>query len=459
MSRVKFLLIHPASARARTLEGRRRVTDRIFQQSVLPCLYVAAATPAYVETRIVDEDVEAIDFEADVDLVGLSFMTLSAPRAYEIAHRFRKERGIPVIMGGFHPTLFPADAAPHADALCIGDAENKMTRIMDDFRNGQLQPIYDGSPPDLADLPVPDRSQLSRWRHAPIDTILATRGCQHRCTFCSIAAFHNFTYRTRPVEHVVEELKTLRNRVLFVDDNLMADRDYAIELFAALAPLKKKWYSQCSTSIVYDDELRGRAAAAGCRGLFVGFESLSSPNLEAWRKSFNRPRTYARVVQKLHNVGIAVFAGIVFGMDDDTPTIFKRTLEFFDEVGVDFTAANILTPFPGTRIHEAMDRAGRIIDHDWSKYDFNHVVFQPRHMSPETLQRGTYWVRAQFYRRKAVARRILQALGYLDLGTVLQAVVPLNVGFRSRMARSGTMATGRSFTPPTTTTTLRISLQ
>lgn len=448
MSSIKFLLIHPASARARTLKGRRRVTDRIFQQSVLPCLYVAAATPPYVETRIVDEDVEAIDFSASVDLVGLSFMTLSAPRAYEIAHRFRDERGIPVIMGGFHSTLCPADAARHADAVCIGDAENKMTRIMEDFRRGQLQPIYDGAPPDLADLPLPDRRQLSRWRHAPIDTILATRGCPYRCTFCSITAFHNHTCRMRPVEHVVEELKTLRRRVLFVDDNLTVDRDYAIELFAAIAPLKKKWYGQCSTSIAWDDELLRRAAASGCRGMFVGFESLSVPNLEAWRKGFNRPRTYGHVVSRLHNAGIAVFAGIVFGMDDDTPAVFRRTLEFLDDAGVDFAAANVLTPFPGTALYDEMQRAGRIFDHDWGKYDFNHVVFQPRHMSAEMLQRGTYWVRAQFYRRKTVARRLFQSLGYLDLGTVLHAVVPLNIGFRSRMARSGTMQSGLRYTPP-----------
>jgi radical SAM superfamily enzyme YgiQ (UPF0313 family) len=448
MSSVKFLLIHPASARARMLRGHPRPTDRIFQQSVLSCLYVAAATPSYVQTRIVDEDVEAIDFGADVDLVGLSFMTLSAPRAYEIADRFRTERGIPVIMGGFHPTVLPEDAAPHADAICIGDAENKMARIMEDYLGGRLQPVYDGTPPDLAEVPVPNRHLLSRFRHAPIDTILATRGCPYGCTFCSITAFHRHTYRMRPVEHVVEELKTLRRRVLFVDDNLIVNRDYAIELFAAIAPLKKKWYSQCSTSIARDDELLRRAAASGCRGMFVGFESLSVPNLEAWRKGFNCPRTYRHVVRKLHNAGIAVFAGIVFGMDDDTPAVFRRTLEFLDDAGVDFAAANVLTPFPGTPLYDEMQRAGRIFDHDWRKYDFNHVVFQPRHMSVETLQRGTYWVRAQFYRRKAVTRRIVQSLGYLDPGTVLHAVVPLNVGFRSRMARSGTMQSGLQYTPP-----------
>ena len=451
MSSLKFLLIHPASARARALRGRRRLTDRIFQQSVLPCLYVAAATPAWVETRIVDEDVEPIDFTADVDVVGLSFMTLSAPRAYEIAGRFRNERGIPVIMGGFHPTVCPDDALRHADAICVGDAENKMARIMEDARAGRLQRVYDGPAPDLADLPVPNRGLLSRWRHQPIDTILATRGCPYKCTFCSITAFHNHTYRMRPVDQVVEELRTLRTRVLFVDDNLTADRNYALELFAAIAPLGKRWYGQCSTSIADDAELLRRAAASGCRGLFVGFESLSEPNLHAWHKRFNRPQHYARVVRTLHDAGIAVFAGMVFGMDDDTPAVFRRTLAFLDEARLDFVAANVLTPFPGTPLYDEMVRGGRIIEPDWSWYDFNHVVFEPRHMSPETLQHGTFWVRAQFYRRRPVARRILRALGYLDAGTVLHAIVPLNVGFRSRMARSGTMQTGRRCSPPEAT--------
>jgi len=448
MATVKFLLIHPASARARALTGRRRPTDRIFQQSILPCLYVAAAMPPWVETRIVDEDVEPIDFGVDVDLVGLSFMTLSAPRAYEIAERFRRERGVPVIMGGFHPTVCPKDARLHADAICIGDAENKMVRIMEDFRAGRLQPVYDGPPPDLADLPRPDRTRLSGWRHAPIDTIHATRGCPHRCTFCSITAFHRHTYRVRPVDQVAEELRGLRRRVLFVDDNLIVDRDYALELFAAIAPLRKRWYGQCSTSIARDAELLAAAAAAGCRGMFVGFESLSPPNLAAWHKGFNRPHDYAHVVEKLHRAGIAVFAGIVFGMDDDTPAVFRRTLAFLDDARVDFAAANVLTPFPGTPLHEEMERCGRVFDRDFAKYDFNHAVFHPRHMSAETLQRGTYWVRAQFYRREAVVRRIRQALRYLDLGTVLHAVVPLNVGFRSRMARSGTMRTGLQFSVP-----------
>lgn len=447
MSNVEFLLIHPASARARILEGRRRLTDRIFRQSVLPCLYVAAATPPYVHTRVIDEDVEEIDFGADVDLVGLSFMTLSAPRAYEIADRFRAERGIPVIMGGFHPTMFPEDAAPHADAVCVGDAENKMPRIMEDFCHGRLEPVYHGPPVDLAELPLPNRRLLSRWRRAPIDTIQATRGCPYLCTFCSITAFHRHLYRVRPVEHVVEELKTLRRRVLFVDDNLIANRDYALELFAAIAPLGKRWYSQCSTSIAKDDELLRSAAASGCRGMFVGFESLSQPNLKSWHKGFNHPAMYGRVVDRLHRAGIAVFAGIVFGMDDDTPAVFKRTLEFLDEAGVDFAAANMLTPFPGTPLYDEMERAGRIFDRDWSKYDFNHVIFDPRHMSADELQRGTLWVRAQFYRRKPVARRIMRSLGYLDPGTVLHSVLPLNVGFRSRQRRSGTMKIGLSYTP------------
>ena len=450
MPALRFLLIHPASSRARALRGRPRLTDRIFRQSVLPCLYVAAAAPPWVETRIVDEDAEPIDFDANADVVGLSFMTLSAPRAYEIAARFRA-RGLPVIMGGYHPSVVPADAVPHADAICVGDAENKMVRIMEDARRRQLQPIYDGPPPALSELPLLDRGQLDRRGRGPIDTILATRGCPQRCTFCSITTFHRHTFRTRPVAHVVEELRTLRRRVLFVDDNLTADRDYALELFAAIAPLGKRWYGQCSMSTARDDELLRRAAAAGCRGLFVGFESLSVPNLQAWRKGFNRPARYARAVQKLHDAGIAVFAGIVFGMDDDTPAVFPRTLGFLEAAGFDFVAANVLTPFPGTPLYDEMEADGRITDRDWANYDFNHVVFEPRRMSAETLLRGTHWVRARFYRRYAVARRLARSLGYLDLGTLLHALVPLNVGLRSRMARSGTMRDGLSYRPVTPT--------
>ena len=450
MPALRFLLIHPASSRARVLRGRPRLTDRIFRQSVLSCLYVAAAAPPWVETRIVDEDIEPIDFDAPADIVGLSFMTLSAPRAYEIAARFRA-RGTPVIMGGYHPTVVSADAAPHADAICVGDAENKMAQIMEDARRGQLQPVYDGPPPPLSALPPLDRTRLGRRGRGPIDTILATRGCPFRCTFCSITTFHRHTYRTRPVAQVVEELRMLRRRVLFVDDNLTADRDYALELFAAIAPLGKRWYSQSSMRIAEDHELLRHAAAAGCRGLFVGFESLSVPNLEAWRKGFNRPARYARAVQKLHDAGIAVFAGIVFGMDDDTPEVFPRTLGFLEAAGFDFAAANVLTPFPGTPLYDVMEADGRITDRDWANYDFNHVVFEPRRMSAETLLRGTYWVRAQFYRRSAVARRLARSLGYLDLGTLLHALVPLNLGFRSRMARSGTMSIGLRYRPAVST--------
>jgi radical SAM superfamily enzyme YgiQ (UPF0313 family) len=199
--------------------------------------------------------------------------------------------------------------------------------------------------------------------------------------------------------------------------------------------------------VAEDRVLLRSAAAGGCRGLFVGFESLSVPNLEAWRKGFNRPRTYARAVESFHDAGIAVFAGVVFGMDNDTPAIFGRTLEFLHESKIDFAAANVLTPFPGTPLYDEMEREGRIFDHDWGKYDFNHVVFHPRLMSADTLQRGTHWVRANFYGRRPVARRLMHSIGYLDTGTVFKAVLPLNVGFRSRMSRSGTLLSGLTFEP------------
>jgi radical SAM superfamily enzyme YgiQ (UPF0313 family) len=350
-------------------------------------------------------------------------------------------------MGGFHPTLFPDEAARHCDAVCVGDAENKMPQIIADFENGRLQQFYNGGQPDLASIPRPDRGLLSNKGIISIDTILATRGCPHKCTFCSVTHFHNHTYRKRPVEDVADELAGLRRWSMFVDDNLLVDRSYAMDLFEAIAPLNKRWFSQCSTTVAEDPELLGKMAASGCRGLFVGFESLSTENLSAWKKRFNRPELYKRSIAKLHEFGIAVFAGIVLGMDDDGPDVFRKTLHFLDESGLDFVAINVLTPFPGTPLYDEMHGDGRIFDYDWSKYDFNQVVFEPRNMSAEHLRRGARWVRANFYSRERVARRVRKSFSYLDPATIFRTVIPMNLGFRARMATSGTLEEGFAYEP------------
>jgi radical SAM superfamily enzyme YgiQ (UPF0313 family) len=448
MKRIKFVLINPTAPLRRVEAGGRPPSPRVFRFSMLPSLYVAASMPPEVETQIIDEDVEPINFETDADLIGISFMTYNAPRAYEIADRFRLEKGKPVIVGGYHPTLMPEEAIQHADAVCIGDAEPTVPRMIADFQAGNLQPFYRSEPMPLAGLPLPRRDLIRKQDYAPIDAVQSTRGCTGRCSFCSIAAFHQHRFRSRPVAEVVEELKGLGTYILFMDDSITADRDYAKELFAAMIPLNKRWFSQCGIGIADDDELLRLAARSGCGGLFIGFESLSQRSLRSWSKGGNLGKDYLAAVRKLHTAGIAVFAGFVFGDDDDTPEVFPRTLEFLLEANIECLQATRLTPFPGTPLFRQMEQQGRIADRDWSHYDFGHVVYEPARMSRETLDNGVAWVQRQFYGQRQIMRRAWRCLRYLAPDLILRAALPLNLGYRRKMAADGTFERGAAFGPP-----------
>lgn len=309
--------------------------------------------------------------------------------------------------------------------------------MIGDFRSGRLQPFYRGGLADLGSLLPLNRSLVPKGLYLWADTAQATRGCPQQCIFCSITAFFDHSSRARPVEHVTDELRSLGKRILFMDDNLTSSREYAKELFSAMIPLKKRWYSQCSVSLAEDDELLSLAAQSGCRGVFVGFESLSQDNLRAWRKSFSRARDYARAIRKLHDAGIAVYAGIVFGSDGDMADVFERTLGFLLDSRVDALQATILTPFPGTPLFDTMEREGRIIDRDWSHYDFRHVVFEPREMSRAALRAGHDWVLSRFYSAQAVLSRLRSELSTLPLSTLLLGTLPLNYGYRRRLKTDG----------------------
>lgn len=436
---MRLVLINPTAPEWRVGPGGSPGhKTRVFRFSMLSSLSVAAAMPPNVETRIVDEEVEPVDLGVDADLVGLSFMTFNAPRAYEIADAFRS-RGTPVIVGGYHPTFMPQEAKTHADAVCIGEAEANAPQMIADLSAGRLRPFYRNGLADLGRLRAPDRRLLRASAYAPADAVQATRGCSSQCTFCSIAPFFEHRFRARPVDQVIEELRPLRRLLLFMDDNITADVAYAKELFARMVPLRKRWFSQCGIGIADDDELLRLAYASGCRGLFIGLESISDENLKAWRKTANRAGDYSRAIAKLHATGIGVIAGIVFGNDADTRETFPRTLEFLHEARVDALQATILTPFPGTPLFDSFERDGRITDRDWAHYDFRHVVFEPRNMSPEKLRDGHDWVLSRFYSRRSVASRVLRAVRYLAPSTITAAMLPLNLSYRHRLGADGTL--------------------
>jgi radical SAM superfamily enzyme YgiQ (UPF0313 family) len=452
MEGIRFDLINPASPIWRVQGRERPRSSRFFRFSMLSSLAVAACMPPYVETRIIDEEVEPVDFETGADLIGISFMTYNAPRAYEIADRFRREKGKPVIVGGYHPTFMPEEAIQHADSVCIGEAEGNVPRMIADFTAGALKPFYNSEPVELVGLPRPDRALIRKQDYAPVDVLQATRGCHYQCSFCSVSAFHHHFFRVRPIAEVIDELKTLGRNVLFMDDNIIGDREYAKQLFVEMIPLNKHWFSQSTVGMAEDEELLHLASRSGCRGLFIGFETLSEEGLRSWKKKTNLGKDYLGAVRRLHAAGIAVCAAFVFGGDEDMPDVFQRTLEFLLEANVESLQATRLTPFPGTPLFAELDRNGRILDKNWAHYDFNNVVFQPLHMRCETLDQGVAWVLRQFHTRSRVARRVWKSLRYLDPLIVLGGVLPLNLGWRRKLLRDGNFQRGALFAMVTNST-------
>lgn len=444
--KVKFLLINPTSPLWKVEGSQKPKNSSVFRFSMLPSLCVAAAMPDFVETRIIDEDVEPVKFNTDADLIGISFMTYNAPRAYELGDKFRA-MGKKVVFGGYHPSFMPEEAIQHADAICIGEAENNVPHIIDDFLKGELKPFYKSELADLSLLSIPDRNLIKRSSYITVNTMQATRGCFNKCEFCSVAAFNRYKIRTRPVGKVIDEMNELGKYILFMDDNITLDKTYAKELFKAMIPLKKYWFSQCSVSITDDEELLDLAVKSGCRGLFLGFESLSERSLVSWNKHCNRKRDYYEVVRKLHKRGIAIFAAFVFGSDEDGPDVFENTLDFLIDTNVETLQSTRLTPFPGTPLFNEMDRGGRIFDKDWNHYDFFHVVHDPLNMSVETLHKGTAWVQEQFYSYRNIVRRLARSATYINPGIYIRTVVPLNFGYRTKLSAYGAFKLGREFKP------------
>lgn len=429
---MKILLILPAAEHLRITSEAQKIPRRnMLRFSLLPLTTVAALTPAGHQVSICDENVEAVNFASDVDLVGISFMTAYAPRAYEIAREFSR-RGIKVVAGGYHPTFMPEEAARFFDAVVVGDAEGLWPQLVRDADTGGLQKIYrHASLPSLESLPLPRRDLIQRTaRHyATTDAIQIGRGCIHNCTYCSITAFHCGTYRRRRLDNILNELNQLGRDFIFVDDNIIADSAFAKELFQAMLPLKKRWVSQASVKIADDPELLRLARASGCMGLFIGIENVNPDNLFAVDKEFNDPDDYHRRLTLIRKAGIGVIAGMIVGMDADDPTVFERTLKFLAKNGVDGLQLNILTPLPGTPLYAKFNQEGRVLCKDWNLYDYRHVVFKPARMTMAQLQNGADWVYRKFYRLDRILIRFCRT--FWTVGPS-QAVLALRLGLTYR---------------------------
>ena len=431
---MKILLIAPASGRWKKVGNSHFFNGKTFRFSLLSLLSVAAETPPEIEIKIIDEQVDDIPWNEECDLVGITCMTAAALRAYEISSQFRKI-GIPVILGGMHPTFRPKEALKNADAVVVGDVEGIWEKVIEDVKNGRLRGIYKNeTAPALRDLKLPPRGLLKSKNYATIQAIQATRGCVNGCDFCAVSAFHNQMQRFRPINEVVKELSSIpESFVIFVDDNLTTDKDYARDLFKSMIPLKKKWVTQSTLTIANDPDFVRLAAEAGCIGLFVGLESFSGKNLRDVNKTCHKVEHYREAIRLLHDHGISVEAGIVFGFDNDGPGVFEHTLTMLDELEVDIIQVSIFTPLPGTRRFKAI--GNRIIDRNWTHYDFHNVVFEPQNMSKEELKAGHDWVTGEFYRPWRIARRLFKHIGRPGGIKTFIFVAAVNFAYLGRVIR------------------------
>ncbi len=399
---MKLLLITASSDEIRQIRKTRVIN---FQQVTMP--YLAALTPPDWEVEHIDEGQETIDLNKKADLVGITFHTPSANHVYKIAAEFRK-RGIPVVMGGPHVSLVPEEAEKHSDVIFIGEAEDTWKEFLTDFENKRYKKRYEQKhPSSLVNLPMARKDLFHRRDHSG-GIMFATRGCPNKCEFCALAVMYSSNFRKRPVAEVAKEYGSFNGKVIiFWDDNIAADPQYAKDLFKAIAPYKKWWSSQTSIHAGWNDELLELAAKSGCKQLFLGLESVSQTSLDHANKSFNKVEDYYAIIKRIHSHGISVQVGIIFGFDEDNTGIFDETIDFLEAAGVQNATFNMLTPYPGTPLFKRLEEEGRILTYDWSKYNGRRdVVFKPRNMTCDELLEGFKRVNRQFYSLKSIGKRL-----------------------------------------------------
>jgi radical SAM superfamily enzyme YgiQ (UPF0313 family) len=356
-----------------------------------------------------DDRIEDIDYDERTDIAAITVETFTAKRSYQIAGEFKK-RGVPVVMGGFHPTLLPGEAIQHADSVVIGEAEELWGKVLEDASSGKLEKFYQSQQrPSLKGL-KPDRSIFKGKKYLPLNLVEFGRGCNYRCEFCSISEFFKHTYNHRPVADVIEEIEGLETKnVFFVDDNIIAEPATSRELFKELRPLKIRWCSQASLRYLLDEDLLRLMQRSGCIGVLVGLESLERKNLEQMHKGLNQNMDcYRQALKKLRKYGLAVYATFVFGYGQDDVSSFRETLAFSKEQKFFFCAFNHLVPFPGTPLYERLRKAGRLLYDTWwldPDYSFGKLAFCPERLSPQELSGLCFEYRKKFYRFSSIIRR------------------------------------------------------
>jgi len=400
--RVKFIL--PALTEATSPFWRP------IKYSLFPPLGLATLA-AYLrdddEAVIVDEHVERVDTDDCPDLVVIQVYITNARRAYALADAYRR-KGVFVALGGLHVTALPDEAASHADVIVLGPGEQTFPQFLDDLRARQPLPRYVSTSGRTLERVPPIRRDLIR-RHAYLvpNSIVVTRGCPQHCDFCYKDAFFagGRSFYTQRVDDALAEIERLPGRHLyFLDDHLFGDHRFAAALFEGMRGMGRLFQGAATVDSILRGDIAERAADAGLRSLFVGFETLAASNLVESNKRQNIGRDYAAVAKRLHDLGIMINGSFVFGMDDDDETVFERTVEWGIEHGLTTATYHIQTPYPGTRLFARMEGDGRITTRDWDLYDTRHVVYRPARLTPTALKDGYDRAYRDFYRWSSIAR-------------------------------------------------------
>jgi radical SAM superfamily enzyme YgiQ (UPF0313 family) len=389
--------------------GNYRSTDGL---PPLSMAILAARTPKDIEVTFYDDKVEVIPADDKPDLVAITVETFTARRSYELASQYLA-KGVPVVMGGYHPTFLPDEALQHADAIVIGDAEGSWEQLLADFRNGNMQRTYTGGNSRPINDFILDRSIFKDKKYPPVELVQYGRGCKFACDFCSIRTFYKDNIRQRNAQSVADELAGLSKMklIFFVDDNLFNSVSSLNVLLDTIRPLKLRWSCQISIDVAKDERLLDRMAEAGCIFALVGFESLSELNLRQMGKRWNRVSgDYLSVVKKFHQRGIALYGTFVFGYDADTAETIQQSLDFAMEAKLEIANFNPLTPTPGSPLYERLKSENRLLSPEWwtdKNYRYGDPIFVPSSMSAEEFAQKCFEVKKAFYSWKSIAYRVL----------------------------------------------------
>ena len=406
----------------------------------LALLTLLSLTPDGHETKIINENVEKIDFDCGADLVGITITLDVMPRACQIAANFKK-RGIPVVAGGIHVTCCPEDCLPHFSAICIGPAERVWARIIRDAEAGCLRQEYSDMNGFRGDeIASPKYDSIDQKKYLYSNVVSTSRGCPNRCSFCYNSC-NNRLYMRRPIPNVINDIKLLGTRhIFFIDDNFIGNPKYTHELLNEINGMNLIWGAAVTTNILDFPDLLDLMAKTGCKSLFIGFESINTASLESVKKC-NKVTRYEALVEAIHSRGIMINASMVFGLDGDDKNTFRRTLDWLVKMRIETLTSHILTPYPGTELHRSMETAGKIIDYDLGKYNTSNVVFRPVGMTAEELSKGYRWMYRHFYSFRNIIRRfpksntqrksyLLFSLFYRKFGrftSMIARIVPMRI--------------------------------